>query len=99
MAAGIIAIIAGLCLLGIVVYPMGKAPLRENEKRGWSEWKKEFSYSLKFYSPAVILNENEMGWDHLSETLVRLLFGLAGLCIIFAGFAMISLGVYLLAIA
>lgn len=99
MAGGIIAIIAGICLLAMVIYPMGKAPLRENEKRGWAEWKKEFSYSLKFYDPTVILHENEMGWDHISETLVRLLFGMAGLCIIVAGFGMIALGGYLLVIA
>lgn len=99
MAAGIMAVIAGLCLLAMVIYPMGTAPLRENQKRGWAEWRNEFSFTLKFYNPMVILYEGTMGWDRLDETIIRLLFGLAGLFVILAGLGMVCVGGYLLAIA
>lgn len=99
MAAGIMAVIAGLCLLAMVIYPMGTAPLRENQKRGWAEWRNEFSFTLKFYNPMVVLYEGAMGWDRLDETIIRLLFGLAGLFVILAGLGMVCVGGYLLAIA
>ena len=99
MGAAIMAILAGVCLISMVIYPMGKAPLRENQVSGWAAWREEFSFCLKFYNPLVIVYEGAMGWDNLSETLCRLLFGLFGMFIILAGTALVLLGFFLMGVA
>ena len=95
MGEAIMAILAGVCLIGMVIYPMGKSPLRENEVAGWAAWRKEFAFSLKFYNPLVIFYEWGMGWDRIDEMLCRFIFAMAGIFALLAGAGFIILGFFL----
>lgn len=94
IGTAVMAILAGVSLIAMVVVPMGKAPLRENDISGWAAWRKEFTFCLKFYNPLVVFYEWGMGWNRLDETVVRLLFGIGGAFILLAGFALVALGIY-----
>ena len=99
MGAAIMAILAGVCLIAMVVYPLGKAPLRENEVAGWAAWRKEFAFSMKFYNPYVIIYEGVMGWNSVFETIAR--FGMLafGLGILTTGGWLLCVGFVLLGAA
>lgn len=103
MGAAIMAFLAGICLIAMIIYPMGVPTVRSENMRGmpltWAEWRHEFAFSVKFYNPLIIFYECWMGWDRVSEMLFRTLMSLAGLFILVAGVAMIVTGVFLWGLA